>query len=216
MIKLVGFDLDGTVLNSLEDLASAINYALEKENLPKRSIEEVQRFIGDGVYLLLQRASGITDDENKLKRLKELFDEYYSKHFCDKSVIYDGIKPLLKKLEENDIKAIIYSNKPAEFVRAIIDTLLGEFTFYAVLGQCDSYDKKPDAKQFKEYQQKLGVLDTEVMYVGDSDVDIKTAKNANVISVGVTWGYRDREVIEKENPDYIVNSVDELLQIIQQ
>lgn len=214
MVKLVGFDLDGTILNSLEDLTSAVNYALDKENLPKRSITEVQNFIGDGIYLLLQRASGISDDEIKLKRLKELFDEYYSVHYCDKSVLYDGIENLIEKLEKSGIKVIIYSNKPAEFVKVITDRLMSKFNFYAVLGQCDKYDKKPNPQQFKEYQEKLDVLDNETMYIGDSDVDIITAKNANVISVGVTWGYREKVVIQKENPDYIAHNIIELEEII--
>lgn len=209
MIKLVGLDLDGTILNSLEDLKNAVNYALEKEKFKIQPIEKVKEYIGNGVYLLLQRASNTTD-ENKISILKQHFDDYYSKHYCDKSVLYNGAIEFLKKLDKNNIKIIIYSNKPDEYVKAITEKLLSEINIHKAIGQCNEYEKKPNAEHFKYYQNKLGIKDEQTVYIGDSDVDIKTAKNAGVNSIGVTWGYRDLSNIEKENPDFIVNDFVEL------
>ena len=210
MLRLVGFDLDGTLLNSLPDLADAVNDALKREGLPQRTVEEVRQFIGNGVYLLIQRAAAPVTEEAVLKRLKEHFDAYYGVHYCDKSRLYDGIADLLNRLRDRGVQVVVYSNKPAEFAKGIMNQLFPSYDFAGVLGQHKDFPKKPDAGQFKQLQAKLGIADAECCYVGDSDVDVQTAKNAGVRFVGVDWGYRERSVLEEAGATCIVHTAEEL------
>ena len=127
MLRLVGFDLDGTLLNSLPDLADAVNDALKREGLPQRTVEEVRQFIGNGVYLLIQRAAAPVTEEAVLKRLKEHFDAYYGVHYCDKSRLYDGIADLLNRLRDCGVQVVVYSNKPADVILMEINNVYGNW-----------------------------------------------------------------------------------------
>lgn len=214
MLKLAVFDLDGTILDSLPDLADAVNYGLKKENLPLRTDEEIRSFIGHGVFDLLQKSANPVTDEAVLAKLKEHFDEYYGVNYCNRSALYPGIEALITFLKENKIGAVIYSNKPDEFVKKIVADLFSEDTFVGVMGHKQEFPKKPDPAQLKAFQNTLGIADEDCIYIGDSDVDIITGKNANMTSIGVSWGYRDRDLLEKTNPDYLVDSVAELYELI--
>lgn len=214
MIRLVGFDLDGTLLDTLPDLADAVNYGLNQAGLPSRTLEEIRCFVGNGVFELVRRASAPHDTEEIKAAVKSGFDEYYAKHFYDKSQVYPGIRELLEFLRERGIYAAIYSNKPDTFTKQIADTVFPDYPFAAVMGQRSDFPKKPDASQFKEVQKRLGLRNEECLYVGDSDVDIQTAKNAGVSSVAVDWGFRSREFLIRAGAERIVHTADELRSLI--
>lgn len=214
MLRLAVFDLDGTLLNSLPDLADAVNYALEKVQLPQRTDAEVRSFIGHGILDLLQKSASPVTDEEVLAKLKMHFDAYYGVNYCNRSVLYPGIRELLQLLKEKGIQGVIYSNKSDEFVQQIASALFSEDTFTGIMGYRKEFPKKPDPAQLKAFQKTLDIPDEDCIYIGDSDVDIITGKNAHMTTIGVSWGYRDRALLEQTKPDYLVDSVSQLQQLI--
>lgn len=210
MIKLVGFDLDGTILDSLPDLADAVNFGLRKEGLPERSTDEICSFIGDGVFLLIERAAAPVTDSACHKRIKAGFDEYYGTHFYHRSKIYEGMAELLEKLQKTGVSIAVLSNKPDSFVKMILEKLFPDFPFAAVMGQSEQFPKKPDPTAFRYLQKQVGSLPEQSVFVGDSDVDLQTAKNAGAIAVGVTWGYRERALLEQTGGDYLADTPKQL------
>lgn len=216
MIRFAVFDLDGTLLDSLPDLTDAVNFALDRENLPEHTEEEVRSYIGSGVFVLLEKAAYPHSEPELLKRLKEGFDEYYSVHYCDRSKLYPGIRSLLSQLKEQGIQLAVFSNKPDEFVKKIVGELFEKETFIGIMGNRKEYPKKPDPAQLKELQMQLGYKDEECLYVGDSDVDILTGKNANYQTVGVTWGYRSKELLLETGAEFLAETADKLMELIKQ
>ena len=204
MIRFAAFDLDGTLLDSLPDLTDGVNYALEREGLARRTEEEVRSFIGSGVFVLLEKAAFPHTDPELLKRLKEGFDTYYGAHYCDRSRLYPGIPALLSRLREQGTELAVFSNKPDEFVKKIV-----------VMGNRKEYPKKPDPVQLKELQKELGYSDEECLYVGDSDVDILTGKNAGYRTVVVTWGYRPKALLLETGGEFLADTAEELLELVE-
>lgn len=214
MIRFVGFDLDGTLLNTLPDLADAVNYGLRQEGLPKRNLREVCSFVGNGVYELVRRAAAPCKDEEVLRRVKAGFDAYYNTHFYHKSSLYPGILGLLEALRKAGIAVAVYSNKPDEFTKKIVSTVFPAYPFAAVMGQKQEFPKKPDATQLKLVQEKLGFRNEECLYVGDSDVDIQTARNAGMACAAVDWGFRDRDFLIGAGANILVHTAKELEAVI--
>lgn len=215
MIKAAIFDLDGTLLNTLEDVVNACNYALKKCNFKTHSIEEYKVFVGDGRSKLIER---IVPDEYKgndevKKKVLRLFDEYYSGHMLDMTKPYEGICEMLKSLKEKGVKLAVVSNKPDEFVGGIVKKYFGD-TFEIVHGQRTNYPVKPDPTTVYEVIEYFGIKLNESIYVGDSNVDIYTAKNAKVKSIGVAWGFRGEEELREAGADYIVYDSNEITELI--
>lgn len=215
MIKAAIFDLDGTLLNTLEDVVNACNYALKKCNFKTHSIEEYKVFVGDGRSKLIERIvpdeyKGNDEVKNKVLRL---FDEYYSGHMLDMTKPYEGICEMLKSLKEKGIKLAVVSNKPDEFVGGIVKKYFGD-TFEIVHGQRTNYPVKPDPTTVYEVIEYFGIKLNESIYVGDSNVDIYTAKNAKVKSIGVAWGFRGEEELREAGADYIVYDSNEITELI--
>lgn len=207
------FDLDGTLLNTLEDLTDSVNYTLELYGFPSRTIEEIRRFVGNGVARLIELA--VPDGLNNPQYEKSLADfrVHYSENMQNKTSTYKGILELLKQLSREDYKIAIVSNKFDKAVKGLNKLYFGEYIRVAI-GESANISKKPAPDTvFKALEELCSTADKAV-YVGDSEVDVKTAKNSGMICVGVTWGFRNREVLEQEGADYIIDSPEELLKII--
>lgn len=206
-MKCVIFDLDGTLLYTLEDLADSTNYALMKFNLPKRSLEEIRTFVGNGVAKLIERASGLNDNK-KNEEILAVFKNHYSKNQTNKTRPYKGVIKMLESLKQKGFKLAINSNKYDAAVKNLAEIYFKGLIDFSK-GECANFPKKPSPKGALAIIDELNVNLSDTIYVGDSLVDIQTAKNADIPIISVLWGYCDKEIIEKENND-TVNSADEL------
>ncbi len=214
-IKLLIFDLDGTLVNTISDLAASVDYALTQLNLPTHSIEEYKSFVGDGTLLLIQRSlpESLRDNKELLNKAHAYFISYYSKHYADKSFVYDGILEALVKLKYSGMRLAVLSNKPDAFTKAIISKLFPEGMFDYVLGAREGIPKKPDPTAENELMSTLGFRKEESLHIGDSDVDVITAHNAGIKCLGCTWGFRDYESLKAANADGIITCAEELVKI---
>lgn len=206
------FDLDGTLADTLCDLADATNYALEKSGYPVHPYESYRQFVGNGVQKLCYRAlpDGKKDDTEKLL---EIFSDYYGKHFLDKTKLYDGMKKTLDTLKENNVILAVATNKPQNFARQIVKKLLPEFDFVKVLGGCAERPKKPDVAIISEIISGLP-KDDSIFMIGDSNVDIQTAKNAGIRSIGCAWGFRGVEELKNAGADFIAHTPEDIVRFI--
>lgn len=215
MKKLIIFDLDGTLINTIADLGACTNYALEKLGYPTHDIESYKFRVGNGINNLFRRAlpEGEKTDENVL-RVRREFIPYYNAHNTDLSRPYPGMVELLEALQTEGILLAVASNKYQEATTKIIGELYPSIRFSAVLGQREGINIKPDPQIVFDILQATGVDKAGVLYVGDSGVDMQTGLNAGVETCGVTWGFRPRTELEPFHPQHIVDSVEELRQII--
>lgn len=215
MFKLVVFDLDGTLCDTLSDLGNAVNYALESEGLPTHPLSAYNKFVGNGINNLIKQVLQSKGDDKELcDKVKAKFDEYYPFHLCDSTIAYEGIAQLLSKLKALGIKTAVHSNKPHTYVPEILKTLFPEHSFDLAWGKKDCFERKPSPQALLEIINRIGVEKSEVLYVGDSDVDVFTAHNAKVKVCGVEWGFRGKEELLSVGADYIAKDVKELLNII--
>lgn len=206
------FDLDGTLADTLQDLANATNYGLCQLNCPEHSLEKYKKFVGNGAEKLCFRA--LPDDrKDDTDKLHTLFREYYNAHYIDKTTVYPHMQDTLKELAENGVILAVATNKPQDFARKIISVLLPDIPFVKILGGCNERPKKPDSAIIYEILSPLS-KDNKVYMIGDSNVDIQTAKNAGVTSIGCLWGFRSRQELEAEGADFIVESAEEIKSII--
>ncbi|MBQ9676235.1 MAG: HAD family hydrolase [Bacteroidaceae bacterium] len=215
MKKLIIFDLDGTLINTIADLGACTNYALEKLGYPTHDIESYKFRVGNGINNLFRRSlpEGEKTDENVL-RVRREFIPYYNAHNTDLSRPYPGMVELLEALQTEGILLAVASNKYQEATTKIIGELYPSIRFSAVLGQREGINIKPDPQIVFDILQATGVDKADVLYVGDSGVDMQTGLNAGVETCGVTWGFRPRTELEPFHPQHIVDSVEELRQII--
>jgi len=215
MKQLVIFDLDGTLLNTIADLAHSVNYALQENGYPIHQTEEYNFFVGNGIDKLFERAlpEGEKTEENILK-IRKTFLPYYNEHNTDYSSPYSGIPELLNKLQLKGIKLAVASNKYHEATQKLIAFYFPDIHFVEVLGQREGINAKPDPGVVYDILAKAGMEKENILYVGDSGVDMQTAKNANVTSCGVSWGFRPRTELESFQPDFIVDTAEEILHIL--
>ena len=207
------FDLDGTLLNTLEDLTDSVNFALELYGYPKRSIEEVRRFLGSGVARLIALAvPGGVDDPHYMDCL-EANKKHYSENMNNKTAPYKGIINLLQQLKKENYKLAVVSNKMDKAVKGLVKKFFGEYVQVAI-GETDNISRKPAPDTVLKALEELKSSPDKAVYVGDSEVDVKTAKNSGIVCVGVTWGFRDRDILEKEGADFIIDEPMELIKII--
>ena len=209
------FDLDGTLLDTLEDLASACNYALKVSGFKTHNIKDYIRFVGNGRYKLIERIvpENYKKDKETINKVLGLFDEYYEAHMIDMTKPYDGIIEMINELKQKNIKMAVVSNKPHEFAEVVVKKYFGDL-FEIAYGQRPNHPTKPDPKTVYEVIYSLDIKKDECIYVGDSDVDIHTAKNAGVKSIGVAWGFRGEKELKEAGADYIIKAPIELLEIL--
>lgn len=214
MRNLIIFDLDGTLLNTIADLAQSTNYVLQKLGFPVHEEAAYNFMVGNGINKLFERAlpEGKKTEDNVLRVRKE-FLVYYSQHNTDKSRPYPGIPELLQELQNRGKALAVASNKYHEATRKLIDFYFPGISFVAVYGQRDGILPKPDPTIVLDILKQTKVRKEEVFYVGDSGVDMQTAINAGVTSCGVTWGFRPVSELQQFNPDFIVNEPQEILKL---
>lgn len=213
MKHAVIFDLDGTLLNTLGDLRVATNHALEVRGLPPHSMEEIRQFIGNGIRLLIRRAMPEGTPEAEIDAALDDFKAYYAAHIHDRTVPYDGIPQLLTALRKRGIKVAVLSNKIDSASQQLIEYFFPGKTD-VVFGEHVGVPRKPDPTSCRMVMQQLGVQPEQVLYVGDSGTDMQTAKNAGLYAVGVTWGFRSKEVLLKYGADVLVHRPEQILQIL--
>lgn len=212
MVKLIIFDLDGTLLDTREDIADACNYALRQCGCPERALEEYNMLVGRGIYNLFRGALPPEHrNEDTVMKMKSHFVPYYNEHICDKTEPYPGICGMLDTLESAGIAFAIASNKYQEGTEILAERLLGRYDFVRILGQRDNKPIKPDPGIIAEAMEALPGISTEdVIYCGDSDVDMFTGRNAGVRTIGVTWGFRTREELQGCHPWLLAESPAEI------
>ncbi|MBF4472283.1 HAD family hydrolase [Flavobacterium sp. HJJ] len=213
--KGVIFDLDGTLVNSLEDIADAMNTVLQGLNYPMHSYETYQYFIGSGLRNLVNRSLPETNnDEKHIDLCYQLMIEEYSHNCTRKTKAYDGIIELLDHLISNNIKLSVFSNKSDALTKKITADLFPGY-FDTVVGLSVEALKKPNPTEAIAISKKMGLEAEEIIFAGDSDIDMQTAVNASMSAVGVTWGYRLEEELIAAGAKYIINSPLDLIKIIQ-
>lgn len=215
MKKLVVFDLDGTLLNTIADLAHSTNNALKQNGFPQHEINEYNFFVGNGINKLFERAlpENQRTEENVLKIRKD-FIPYYTLHNTDFSKPYPGIPELLETLQNEGYKLAVASNKYQAATEKLIAHFFPKINFVAVFGQREGIKIKPDPTVVYEIISIANVKTEEVLYVGDSGVDMQTARNCGVTSVGVTWGFRPRTELKENNASYIVDRAEEIFPLL--
>ena len=215
MKRLVIFDLDGTLVNTIADLADSVNYALHVSGFPIHAYEEYPCFVGNGIYKLIERALPPPNrDEHTICSVKERFMERYMLHNTDKSVVYDGIPELLRLLVEKNVGVAVASNKVHGATVSMMRHFFPEIPFSCVFGQRDGVPTKPNPAIVIDILQTVGVLPSEVLYVGDSGVDMQTAHNAGIFAVGVTWGLRPVSELEQNDAEIIIDSPSDLIKYL--
>jgi phosphoglycolate phosphatase len=208
------FDLDGTLLDTLDDLADAINYALQEMGMPRRSREEVRMFVGNGVAKLAERAVPTGTAPEDTARTLEVFKDYYQLHRQDKTAPYPGIPELLNALRERGCKLAVVSNKFDPAVKALAqDYFPGLFDLAAGESEAEGIPKKPHPAMVLRAMKALGA--ERAVYVGDSDVDLETAKNAGLPAVAVTWGFRDEAFLRAHGAQTLIHHPRELLELME-
>lgn len=214
MYKLAIFDMDGTLLDTLADIANACNYALADGGFPVHEEEEYKAFIGRGpIYLIEKALPEHARVEATIARTRQIFEEYYVIHSEDFTKPYDGTLDMLKALRDAGIKSAIYSNKPHIGVVSLAEVFFGGL-YDLAFGFRDGIPPKPEPDTGLEIMRRFGVTVDETVYIGDSDVDMRTAKNMGVYAVGVAWGFRTRAELESNGADVIVDKMSELEKII--
>lgn len=207
------FDLDGTLTDTLEDLKNSVNYALSEFGFPKRTLDEVRSFVGNGVKKLIYLSVPEGTSEEITEQCLLVFKEHYKNNSLVKTKPYDRIVPMLESLKKQGVKIAVVTNKmheaAADIVRIFFDGLV-EVT----VGQIDGVAQKPQPDGVYLALKKLGVPKEKAVYVGDSEVDCITAKNAGVPCIGVTWGFRSRHVLTENGADFIIDVPNQMFDCI--
>ncbi|MBO5364613.1 MAG: HAD family hydrolase [Clostridia bacterium] len=213
MNRLCVFDLDGTLVDSVTDIADAINRSLRKLGKQEHPVDAYYKMVGNGMEMLCRRALPDGTEEEVLE-LIQLYKEDYLRNCCVKTMVYPGMKALLRVLQERGIKLAILSNKPQEQTEVILDTLFSNEIFEEVIGAGPRYPRKPDPSALIDIMDTLGFEAEDVFYIGDSDVDMNLACNTGVSGIGVAWGFRGRAELENAGACYVADTADELLAYI--
>ncbi len=207
------FDLDGTLLNTLDDLTNSVNYALHKLNFPTRSSEEICSFVGNGVEKLIELSVPEKTSYDQFAKCLLIFKKHYSENMRNETRPYDGIIGLLEYLKKNNYNMAIVSNKFQEGVTDLNNHYFSDYIDVAI-GKSPEMRKKPYPDTVLAAIDKLGASKENCLYIGDSEVDIKTAQNANIKSVGVAWGFRGKSLLEKLGANYVIDTPQDLISII--
>lgn len=217
MIKLAIFDLDGTLLNTIADLGEACNYMLHLHGFPTHAPEEFPKMVGNGLNMLIYRSLPEAHrDMETVLRLKPDFTAYYDTHNRVHTQPYEGIPELLAEMKQRGMRLAVASNKYNEATNALVHYYFGDM-FDVVLGERPGVERKPDPQIVADIfasPEMAGISRQQTLYIGDSDVDMQTAKNAGLTSIGCTWGFCTREMLIKNTPDHLVEHPSEIRQFI--
>ncbi|GAA5124732.1 HAD-IA family hydrolase [Luteolibacter yonseiensis] len=205
------FDLDGTLVDSLQGIAASVNHALVEAGHATHSLAAVQGFIGNGARILLERAAPGGADEALLLSLEETFKSHYDVSWPNGTLPYDGVTALLETLQRLGHPLAVLSNKPHPFTQTIVSQIFPGIRFAEVLGQRAGIHHKPDPAGALEIAESFGLAPADCIVIGDSTMDIETAKNAGMKSIGVTWGFQDRAKLIAAGADVLADNMDDLL-----
>lgn len=205
------FDLDGTLLDTLAGIAATCNAVLARQGFPRHADEKYRQFVGDGVATLMERITPSGTGKSVLDTCCGLFAELYATNWKCSCTPYAGIPEMLAALRKMSFRLAVLSNKPHAFTSLIVADFFPDGIFSLVYGQREGFAKKPDPEVALEIAARLGSRPSETVFVGDSAVDIRTGKAAGMITVGVAWGFRQREELVENKADIIINSPVELL-----
>lgn len=210
---LIIFDLDGTILNTLEDLTSSLNVVLANHGYPRRTLSEVRGFVGNGIRLLIERAlpDGIPDAT--LDRLYQDFIQYYGQHCADQTGPYEGIPELLQEVRSRGYRTAVVSNKADSAVKMLCNQYFNGL-FDMVVGERDGIPRKPAPDSVNQILDSLQITRERTVYIGDSDVDIATARNAGMDGIIVTWGFKDLEFLREMGAECLVSEPKEIWDLI--
>ena len=212
MTRLIIFDLDGTLIDTREDIANACNHALEQCGFPTHALDEYNMLVGRGIDNLFRGAlpEG-SRDEAMVSKMRSIFVPYYNEHKCDFTRPYEGIIEALEELHEKGLKFAVASNKYQEGTEQLVEKFFGKYEFVRILGQRDGKPIKPDPLIVSEAMEGVsGITSDEVVYCGDSDVDMQTGLGAGVRTIGVTWGFRTREELQSYSPYALIDHPKEI------
>lgn len=206
------FDLDGTLLDTLRDLHASVNAALRRQNRPERSLEEIRSFVGNGVRMLMTRSFGGKEDPGFEDALKD-FKAHYAAHCRDLTRPYAEIPELLRELCRRGFKMAVVSNKTDAEVKALCREFFGE-TFQTAIGEREGVRRKPAPDTIFQALKELGSEASSALYIGDSDIDLETARNAGLDCVSVTWGFRSPEQLRQAGATTLINTPVQLLELL--
>lgn len=205
------FDLDGTLLDTIQDLAASVNYALSQCRMPERTLDEVRRFVGNGVRLLMIRAVPDGEDNPRFQEAFDIFRSHYLEHSLDTTAPYPGIMEMLQRLKANGKRMAVVSNKLDTATKELIRHFFGNLIEVAIgENEAAGVRKKPAPDTVNEALHQLGVGKEDAVYVGDSDVDLQTARNSGLPCISVLWGFRDREFLLENGATTFVQSPDNI------
>lgn len=207
------FDLDGTLLDTLDDLTDSVNHVLAANNMPLRTRDEIRSFVGNGIPTLIRRSVPTGTPEEISKKLTIEMESYYKNHARIKTDAYEGIAELLHELAKKNIKSAVVTNKEQTAARILCKEIFGD-VFTTVIGDNGVDKLKPAPDNVFRAMKELNSSAADTLYVGDSNVDMETAINAGLESVGVLWGFRDRKTLEESGANHIIAAPKELLNII--
>lgn len=214
MLKGIIFDLDGTLIDTIDDIGLSTNLALESLGYPTYDLAEYKQMVGNGFRKLCERALPEGVSEEEVDKAYAGFVENYDKHYMDKSHPYDGIKELLRRLNEANIMIGVNSNKRDDYTHSLIKHLFSDITFKKVVGQIDGVPAKPAPDGALMILKEMGIKKEDVIFVGDTKVDIATGKNTGLKTIGCLWGFRDLKELEEAGADYIVKDPSEIFDIV--
>jgi 2-phosphoglycolate phosphatase len=212
-LKAVLFDLDGTLIDSEKDIAAAANFTRERYGLEPVSGSVIATYVGNGVMVLLAKALG-TEDQTKIQEAHEIFKTYYRDHCADHTRVYPGTFDLLNALKKKNVKMGVVSNKPQEFTDAILEKLGLAPYFEVAFGPEATVNRKPHPEPLLTALSKMGVKPSEAVMIGDSYVDIEAARAAKMLVGVLTHGYGTREVLSAADPDWMVDSFEDFMEIL--
>ena len=214
--RLVIFDLDGTLLDTVADLANATNQALEQCGFPTHPVEAYYQFVGNGINKLFARAlPAESNNEENVLRIRSLFVPFYNEHNADCSCPYAGVVDLLCRLQSSGVQIAVASNKYHEATLKLVTHFFPDIDFVAIYGQRESVPIKPAPDVVYDILRDTGIAKEDTLYVGDSGVDMQTARNAGVESVGVAWGFRSVEELLENGASHIIHKAEEILRIVE-
>jgi len=211
--RLAIFDMDGTILDTLEDLKDSTNYVLRQFKMPERSLEEIRNFVGNGIRTLLERAAVSGTSSTTVDEMFRVFSVYYKDHSAIKTKPYDGIVACIQKLREAGVKTAVVSNK-ADFAVQILCKDYFDGLFDISVGERENLQRKPAPDSVNLVLNILGISKEDAVYIGDSEVDLQTARNSNMDVIPVSWGFRNREFLKQQGAAFVIDKPDEILHLI--
>ncbi len=215
MIKAILFDLDGTLADSIKDLSTSTNLALEKNGYPTRQRAEFNYFVGDGMPKMIERALPETArDEDTVKKVLADFLAHYSHHYADKTSSYEGVPELVDTLKKQGLIVAVVTNKEQDMANVVVERLYGEGTFDLIFGKQEGLPAKPDPTATLLAMKQLGVEPQECVFLGDSGVDVLTGVRSGAVPVGELWGYRDEAELLENGAQYIIERPEQLLDVL--